>query len=164
MTGFRLQPGTVIDETRLLSAIGKSDAEPARLATLVETHCHLDPAMEDAIAGLSRGARSVGQAARLLGVGGRALQRLFRASGQMPPEYWLLLARARRAAHLLRSPGSLADIALEAGYSDQAHMTRDFKRWFAVTPGRLRGNPAVGDQLRQSGLGTPVTGEHISIR
>ena len=32
----------------------------------------------------------------------------------------------------------LVDIALSAGYSDQAHLTREMRRWLGLTPGALR--------------------------
>jgi AraC family transcriptional regulator len=42
------------------------------------------------------------------------------------------------AGELAQSQASLADVALAAGFSDQAHLTRLFKRHFGCTPGRYR--------------------------
>jgi len=41
-----------------------------------------------------------------------------------------------RAARVLRL--GLAEIAGRAGFSDQSHFTREFKRRFGITPGRYR--------------------------
>jgi AraC family transcriptional regulator len=44
--------------------------------------------------------------------------------------------RLERARRLLERPGAaLSDVAVRAGFADQAHFTRLFKREFGVTPG-----------------------------
>jgi AraC family transcriptional regulator len=62
--------------------------------------------------------------------------RAFRESiGRAPHQHlmWLRLERARR---LLEAPGAaLSDVAARAGFADQSHLTRLFKREFGVTPG-----------------------------
>ena len=45
----------------------------------------------------------------------------------------------------------------------QAHMTREFVQWFAVTPSRLRRNPDLLNVICQPGLGNWTT-EQISIK
>lgn len=58
-----------------------------------------------------------------------------------PPRYWYGIARARRASlEVCRSEKPLSYIAADYGFSDQAHMTREFQRWFNSTPMRLRAN------------------------
>ena len=51
-------------------------------------------------------------------------------------------ARRLRVAHaraaVLRTRRELAEIALEAGYADQSHMIREFRRHLGCTPGELR--------------------------
>src|SRR5262245_15887785 len=51
-------------------------------------------------------------------------------------------ARRLRAEHarrsLLETAAPLLEIALESGYSDQSHMTRELGAYFGCTPGRLR--------------------------
>jgi AraC family transcriptional regulator len=67
------------------------------------------------------------------------LARVFRRSYGTTPTEYRRRARARRAAGLLtgtRRP--LVDVALEAGYSDQAHLTRDLKTVLGVTPVAIR--------------------------
>lgn len=70
----------------------------------------------------------VEQAAALAGVDVRTLQRLFRKHVGVTPKW--VLARYRlheAAARLTQTPKlSLARLAAELGYADQAHFTRDF--------------------------------------
>jgi AraC-like DNA-binding protein len=94
----------------------------------------------------------------------RTLQRQFRENALPPPGFWLGLARARRAALELRTGAPLADIAADAGYADQAHMTRAFRQWFGATPAQLREDACRLALLAQSGLAVPATGEQISTR
>lgn len=158
--GLRLHPGTAIDEARLLADVHARQPNAVEMIALVEEHCRLSLSIGEAIDCLAQ-STSVAQAASRLGVSIRTLQRLFGAHGQMPPEFWLLLSRARRAAAMTVLDLSLADVAAAAGYSDQAHMTREFSRWFELSPGRLRMQRSVRKQIDQPGLGTGV---QISMR
>lgn len=66
------------------------------------------------------------------------LARQFRLMlGTSPHRYQLMrrLERAREAIHRARS---LADVALDLGFADQAHFTRAFASAFGLTPGRYR--------------------------
>jgi AraC-like DNA-binding protein len=65
------------------------------------------------------------------------LARQFRARlGTSPYRYSLLrrLERARKRIH----DQPIIDLALDAGFADQAHFTRAFRRAFGVTPARYR--------------------------
>jgi AraC family transcriptional regulator len=48
----------------------------------------------------------------------------------------------RACCEILRGDRSLADIALETGFADQAHFTRVFKRLLGVSPGAFRAQSA----------------------
>lgn len=77
--------------------------------------------------------------ARAVGVDRYALAREFRARfgcsvGQY--RHRVLLRSAREA--LLASDASLSSVAYRAGFSDQSHFTRIFKRYTGLTPGRYR--------------------------
>ena len=66
------------------------------------------------------------------------LARSFRhAYGMTVCEYSRVL-RLEWAASQLREEGSLAQVAVDAGFADQSHFTRSFRRHFGVTPGRYR--------------------------
>ncbi len=47
------------------------------------------------------------------------------------------IARARQATLLLRQGISIADTTYEAGYYDQAHLTRSLKRFVGLTPSQI---------------------------
>ena len=62
--------------------------------------------------------------------------RAFKESLGRAPHQHLMALRLERARRLLEAPApSLSDVALRAGFADQAHFTRLFKREFGVTPG-----------------------------
>jgi AraC-like DNA-binding protein len=46
------------------------------------------------------------------------------------------MRRLEKARGMIGSGRSLVDIALETGFSDQAHFTRHFKKAHGMTPGR----------------------------
>lgn len=74
-----------------------------------------------------------------IGAGQRTLQRRFMEHlGVSPRQHlsWLRFERARRLL-VLRDRRAI-DVALSAGYSDQAHFVREFRRFAGVTPGRFR--------------------------
>ncbi len=66
------------------------------------------------------------------------LVRVFARETGLPPHAYLVQARLARARELLAGPLRLADIAAETGFADQAHLTREFKRRFGLTPGACR--------------------------
>lgn len=132
--GFRLQPGAQLDDATLLRAV---QADPLRDAQdalpLLDACVRLDPRVVDALHSLSVSA-SVATAARQLGVSERTLQRLVQAATGRQPAYWKCLARIRRATAGLPHAPSLVACAADHGFSDQAHMTREFQRWLGRTP------------------------------
>jgi AraC family transcriptional regulator len=72
--------------------------------------------------------------------------RAFRASFGEPPHTYVMRRRVERAQGLmLRTSSSLAQIAIECGLADQAHLNKSFRRFVGESPGawrRARGAPA----------------------
>ena len=62
--------------------------------------------------------------------------RQFRRFLGTSPHRYLVMRRLDRAKALLSEGCSLAAAAADAGFADQAHFTRHFKRTFGMTPGR----------------------------
>lgn len=75
-----------------------------------------------------------------LGRSPRQLQRQFLQTVGVTAKFYCRIVRAERAAALLsRSAGArIADIAADAGYADQSHMTRDFERLRGASPAGRR--------------------------
>ena len=72
------------------------------------------------------------------GVDRYTLARHFRALLGTSPYRYLTMRRLDHARGAIRSGQSLADAAFAAGFADQAHMTRQFKRAYGLPPGRWR--------------------------
>ncbi|WP_342379519.1 AraC family transcriptional regulator [Myxococcus stipitatus] len=82
---------------------------------------------------------TLAQLAREAGVSPTQLGRGFRQFFQCTPADHLRRSRLERASRALReTTASLSDIALEAGYCDQSHMTREFSRRLRLTPAEYR--------------------------
>lgn len=79
--------------------------------------------------------------ARELGVSERTLHRDILDEAGVPPKLLARVLRFQRAVSLLRSREGtdLCDIALECGYADQAHLSRDVRELAGVSPTALVG-------------------------
>ncbi|MGD2070428.1 MAG: helix-turn-helix transcriptional regulator [Gemmatimonadota bacterium] len=86
-----------------------------------------------------RRAPAVARVADRLGVSRRHLERRFRGDVGLSPAQLRRVGRLRRAAGLIAgSTDTLGQVAVRAGYHDQAHMGRDFRELAGVTPGGYR--------------------------
>ena len=66
------------------------------------------------------------------------LIRAFKQAHGLTPHAYQLNCRIEFCRSQLRAGHSLAEVALAAGFSDQAHFQRSFKRFVAATPGQYR--------------------------
>lgn len=66
------------------------------------------------------------------------LVRAFGAAFGIAPHQYLMSRRVERARRLLLEGMRPSEAAAVAGFYDQAHLTRHFRRWVGVTPGRYR--------------------------
>lgn len=142
-----------LDE-RLRDALARASETPALAERVAAVERVLGRALEarerrgtlGALAGAAvrlaerRGApRGPGALARALGVGPRALERLFRVEVGLSPA---LFARIRRLQGVLaalegrRPPLGWAALAAAHGYADQSHLIRDFRLLAGTTPER----------------------------
>ena len=73
---------------------------------------------------------------RLSGLDRWTLARAFRAAYGTSPSRYRTLRQLDGARELIASGQPLAEVAMAVGFSDQSHMTRQFKRAYGLTPGR----------------------------
>jgi AraC-like DNA-binding protein len=93
---------------------------------LMSRHC------EDAV--------DLGEIAAQVGLNMRYFISLFKSGTGMPPHQYQVAIRVDKARMLLQAPRgvSLSGVAAEAGFTDQSHLSRHFKRSFGYTPGVYR--------------------------
>jgi AraC-like DNA-binding protein/mannose-6-phosphate isomerase-like protein (cupin superfamily) len=80
----------------------------------------------------------VSRAAARAGMSREGFSRMFARHHGMPPHAFWLMARLNHARELLRAGEGIAEVAAKAGFTDQSHLGRWFRRAFGVTPGRYR--------------------------
>ncbi len=68
----------------------------------------------------------------------RSVQRHFLQSTGIPLNRHQQIARAQKAARLIRQGMPLIEVAQECGYFDQAHMNRSIKQILGVTPQQIK--------------------------
>jgi AraC-like DNA-binding protein len=76
-------------------------------------------------------------AAQQQAVSQRQLERDMQRWFNLPPKQFALTAQFQRLLHLAARGESLSGMAAEAGFVDQAHMTRAVKRFTGMTPRQL---------------------------
>jgi len=80
---------------------------------------------------------TLNEAARVLHAHPTHLVRAFTAAFGIPPHQYLTSRRVDRARRLLLEGHPPAEVAPRAGFHDQPHLTRHFKRFTGTTPGRF---------------------------
>ena len=113
-----------------------------RLDSLLEDHLsHQQPEqgrIDDVIAIIksSQGLVRIDEVATLYGKSRRQFERIFLDTVGVSPKFFSLITRFQNASVLVAqlSNTTLANIATDAGYSDQSHMNHDFKRMTGVSP------------------------------
>lgn len=91
---------------------------------------------------------SLDDLARLTRLSPFYLHRSFCRQTGIPPHAYQMQVRIARAKMLLQQSLSLSEVALHAGFSDQSHFTRHFKRLVGVTPARYFNSKNVQDHPR----------------
>lgn len=94
-----------------------------------------DPLVSAAVTALGRPRARVGPVAAELGLSARQLQRRVSDAVGYGPKMLARVLRFRRLQAL--APASLAEMALDAGYADQAHMTAEVTCLAGVSPVRF---------------------------
>jgi len=78
------------------------------------------------------------EAAAMVGKSRRQLERTFLDTVGVTPKLFASIVRFQNAAARIARPGAkLADVALASGYTDQSHMTNEFRRLSGTSPSRF---------------------------
>jgi AraC-like DNA-binding protein len=139
----------------------------AALATVLSTHaqltCHVGArrgsrsqsspvaTARELLAGSLTSPPSLDELAAATGMGPFALLRAFRDELGLPPHAYLNQLRVRLARQLLDAGQSPADVAVAAGFADQPHLTRHFKRAVGVPPGAYQRERGVARTYKKAG-------------
>ncbi|GIG64340.1 helix-turn-helix domain-containing protein [Phytomonospora endophytica] len=133
-------PGTSEAVARVLGP----DDERDRVAAFDAFLLGLAPASVDPVAvrvgelvdrvRLDRGLRRVDEVAAVAGTSVRGLQRLFAEYLGVSPKWAIMRYRVHEAVELAGPGTDWARLAAELGYSDQAHLVRDFRATLGVSP------------------------------
>jgi AraC-like DNA-binding protein len=105
-----------------------SAAEPACDRAVQLARAYLDEAAPVSSAALER----------LTGLSRFALARHFRKSFGTSPHRYAVMRRLERAKRMIGGGARLAEAAAATGFSDQAHMTRQFRSAYGLSPGQWR--------------------------
>jgi AraC-like DNA-binding protein len=133
--GVRLPPGAELP-TNVLADLRVDNPESA--GEVVRNAYRVDSLVSEVLALLSDGTSSPATALGTVRTSRRSIQRLLAAKTGRGPLFWSRLARVRQAAQSVLRGQPLAECAADCGFADQAHMTREFTAWFALTPAALR--------------------------
>ncbi|MDD5031216.1 MAG: helix-turn-helix domain-containing protein [Rhodoferax sp.] len=98
---------------------------------------------------LAEGQYSIEHAASAVGLSESRLSHLFRQQTGVPPSRFRRWSRLRQAANYLAVGMSITDAALEAGFSDAAHLTRTFTEMLGITPGTFSASRLIIAPLEQ---------------
>ena len=74
--------------------------------------------------------------------------RSFKVATGLTPNEYLVRLRVEKAKARLKRGEPLVSAALNSGFADQPHMTRVFKRYYGVTPGRFQSEISLGSGSR----------------
>ena len=153
LKGYRLQPGVLINTQELINSVQSIDCDGQEIDQRINSFCTISPAISEAMACIGASdTKGINHAANILGVSMRTLQRLLKIPTGRTPAAWLSLSRARRVARILPNVKNLAQIAYNFGYADQAHMSREVKRWLGTSPSKIHLDNAIAQQLDQPGF------------
>lgn len=131
------------DAGRLGEQLQHLETHQARL-DLLETEIEQRIGDVSAVRSLTRGIEclragmAIKDVCRELELSPHVFRKLFLRNVGLTPKHYLRIERFRTAITRLTRTASLSEVAFEAHYSDQPHMTREVTHFASMTPGHLR--------------------------
>ncbi len=118
----------------------------AGLDAVLERHLQTCPPtasnLDAAIRSLTVAGTPVAQAARVYGKSLRQFERQFQLDVGVGPKLYARIARFQHAVQQLTdSTRTLAELAADLGYSDQSHMSHEFRRFSGLSPAAYARQP-----------------------
>jgi AraC-like DNA-binding protein len=104
------------------------------LRTRAAQAANMHPVVADALARLAHGT-PIAELVRASGYSHRHFVALFQRGVGLTPKLFARVLRFQAVLHALRAAPSLSQLAQSAGYSDQAHLTREFRALSGISPG-----------------------------
>lgn len=112
---------------------GREPSAVRRVRAAIEAHAPGDPPL------------SLASLAGLVSLHPNYLMRVFTRTCGLSPYAWHIRHRVQRAKAAMLDGAPIAEAAQMAGFCDQAHLTRQFRRQYGATPGRLVAHgPRIG--------------------
>lgn len=111
-------------KVRTAADAGREPVAVARAKELLSAHLAQPPSLE--------------QLAATVNLSPFHFARVFRRATGLPPHAWVKQRRIEQARALLKSGCAPVSVAMQLGFSDQSHLTRQFKQAYGVGPGEYR--------------------------
>ncbi|HEV2088602.1 MAG TPA: helix-turn-helix transcriptional regulator [Cryptosporangiaceae bacterium] len=142
---------------RLTDRVGEAVGAASRLQVMMEAVAAQleqaagpDPVVRAAVLGLCRSRTPIAALSNRLGMSDRQLRRRFENAVGYSPRTLGRVLRLQRFLGLVADGGQLARAAVEAGYADQPHLTRDCRQLTGLPPAALvaTGAGPAGERLK----------------
>jgi AraC-like DNA-binding protein len=112
-----------------------SGREPTRRGAGRLVAARIRELIQDSAGEVGGGELTADDLAAAAGCSRYAAYRAFRQAYGLSPSDYQRQLRVRTARRLLSAGAAPAEVAADAGFADQAHLTRWFRRYYGVTPG-----------------------------
>ena len=139
LTALEHDPITLTQETYLTTVLAELVTHHGKCAMdALTSESQIVQCIRDYIEAFYRQNLSLTELANLVHMKPLRLLRTFRKEMGLPPHAYLLQVRINHAKTQLARGHAIVDVAMDAGFADQSHFTRHFKRVVGVTPGQYR--------------------------
>ncbi len=123
------------EKNRAAKPLSTHAADVSRVREFLETCWHRKPTLNE-LADLAR-------------LSPYQLLRAFVRQYGLPPHAYLIQRQVREAKRLIEEGVPIAEVACSAGFADQSHLNRHFKRAWGLTPGQFRNFVQEGSGRRR---------------